>query len=115
MKCTVRASVFQRTIDRAVTIRPLMETTRTSDRAASADNGPLPVPQFPPIAAPVPETLVVPERVVHVRIGAIEIHAAAAPPAAPAAAAPPPPANVSSGESGFDRYARLRSYAAWDR
>ena len=62
---------------------------------------------------PVADTVVVPERVVHVRIGAIEIHGAPAPAFAPAAPAPAP--IVPSGESGFDRYERLRSYAAWER
>jgi len=52
------------------------------------------------------------ERTVHVRIGAIEIHAA--PPApmpvpqAPPAAQPPPPVG-----HGFEEFTRLRSYAPW--
>jgi hypothetical protein len=54
-----------------------------------------------------------PERTIHVRIGAIEIHGndappvTAAPPAAPPSSAPASP--------GFDEFVRLRSYAPWAR
>jgi len=52
------------------------------------------------------------ERVVQVRIGAIEIHAPMPPPAPPAPAAVPLPRAVPRG--GFDDFARLRSYAPWE-
>ena len=55
-----------------------------------------------------------PDRVVHVRIGAIEIHG----PAPAPAVAPPPsrPASprAESSAGAFDRFTRLRSYAPWD-
>jgi hypothetical protein len=54
------------------------------------------------------------ERVVHVRIGAIEIHAAAPNALAAAPLAPPTaPASNPPATSGFDSYDRLRSYAPW--
>jgi hypothetical protein len=66
-------------------------------------------------AAPAaPRTEPMPERTVHVRIGAIEIHAAQPtaaplPPSTPAAVIPQTPA-----AGGFDDFARLRSYAPWE-
>ncbi len=51
-----------------------------------------------------------PERLVHVRIDAIEIHAAVPEPASTRAHAPPPSAAPAGG---FDEFARLRSYAPW--
>jgi hypothetical protein len=66
-------------------------------------------------AAPAaPRTEPTAERTVHVRIGAIEIHAAQPaavplPPSTPAAVAPQTPA-----AGGFDDFARLRSYAPWE-
>jgi hypothetical protein len=51
-----------------------------------------------------------PERVVQVRIGAIEIHAPPPPP--PPMAAPMPRSFPRGG--GFDEFARLRSYAPWE-
>jgi hypothetical protein len=50
------------------------------------------------------------ERVVQVRIGAIEIHA---PPPPPAPMAAPMPRSLPRG-GGFDEFARLRSYAPWE-
>jgi hypothetical protein len=50
------------------------------------------------------------ERPVHVRIGAIEIHAAEPERAAASVPAPPPPIAPAGG---FDEFARLRSYAPW--
>jgi hypothetical protein len=66
----------------------------------------VPAPQRVP-EAPTPES-----RVVHVRIGSIEIHGAA-PAAAPAPSvvAATPVSREPTG--GFDRFARLRSYAHW--
>jgi hypothetical protein len=52
-----------------------------------------------------------PERIVHVRIGAIEIHGTPAP--SLAAPAPSPPATPPS--AGFEEFARLRSHAPWTR
>jgi hypothetical protein len=73
-------------------------------------------PAVAPLAAvaapPAAEEIAVPERIVHVRIGAIEIHGSAAPPSAPAVVPAPPP-SLPAADSGFDRYARLRSYSAW--
>ena len=61
-------------------------------------------PSEPPVKAPPSE-----ERIVQVRIGAIEIHAPAPPPA-PAAI----PMQRSVPRGGFDEFARLRSYAPWE-
>lgn len=72
----------------------------------------------PPVARPIapaaPRMEPMPERTIHVRIGAIEIHAAqpaavALPPSPPAAAVPEVPSTA-----GFDDLARLRSYAPWE-
>jgi hypothetical protein len=64
-----------------------------------------PAPQ--PAKAPPSE-----ERIVQVRIGAIEIHAPAPTPAPPAPAAVPMQRSLP--RSGFDEFARLRSYAPWE-
>jgi hypothetical protein len=92
------------------------DTEASSDRATALmplhrDLPPLtglgPVrPAAPPASAPSEE------RVVQVRIGAIEIHAPPLPPAAapPVAAAMQRPAP----RAGFDDFARLRSYAPWE-
>jgi hypothetical protein len=50
------------------------------------------------------------ERIVHVRIGTIEIQAANTP---PAAAAPPPATSQARAADAFDDFAPLRSYAPW--
>lgn len=60
---------------------------------------------MPPVQAPQSD-----ERVVQVRIGAIEIHA----PPPPAPAAPPAPLQRPVSRGGFDEFARLRSYAPWE-
>jgi len=52
------------------------------------------------------------ERVVHVRIGAVEIHGPVPPP--PPIAAPAIAPTLATTEP-FERFARLRSYASWDR
>lgn len=71
-------------------------------------------PATPPAAPAAPRLEPAAERTIHVRIGAIEIHAAqpaavALPPSPPAAAVPEvPPA------AGFDELAHLRSYAPWE-
>jgi hypothetical protein len=111
-----------RSIDRLITNTQLIEVTRDAGRVI-ADISPSPVPVAPHVEwtapsppvihtePPAPETVALPERVVHVRIGAIEIHGAAAPVAvAPAAPSQPAPLAASS-DTTFDRYARLRSYA----
>lgn len=54
------------------------------------------------------------ERTVHVRIGAIEIHATEPPSSALVATAPAPAAPQASPATGFDDFARLRSYAPWE-
>jgi hypothetical protein len=80
---------------------------------------PLPRPAPAPSAGsqlPMPSPIVEagPERVVHVRIGAIEIHGAPqAPSVVPSMATAPSAAP--SAPIGFDRFTRLRTYASWDR
>jgi hypothetical protein len=53
-------------------------------------------------------------RVVHVRIGAIEIHGATAATAAPVPQTAPPAPSAAHQASGFDAFSRLRSYAPWE-
>jgi len=92
----------------------LLDTTEPTDRTATLTPAsrhlpPLPgqvaVPPVPPPAKVSPPSE---ERVVQVRIGAIEIHAP--PPPTPTAA----PMQLPRG-GGFDEFARLRSYAPWER
>lgn len=68
-------------------------------------------------AATVQRTEPAPERTVHVRIGAIEIHGADAAAqqhsVTATAAAPAPAALPTPSPGGFDEYAALRSYAPW--
>lgn len=52
------------------------------------------------------------ERTVHVRIGAIEIHAPP-PPGTPPQPPPPTPPAVATASRGFEEYARLRRHAPW--
>jgi len=85
-------------------------------------------PEVVPVVLPTPEPVLVsppapsrpatgptdsvPERVVHVRIGAIEIHAAPSagePPSSPI----PAPAPAAVPADGFDDFAGLRNYASW--
>jgi hypothetical protein len=63
-------------------------------------------PAAPPASVPPSE-----ERIVQVRIGAIEIHAPPPPVATPPA---PAPMQRSAPRAGFDEFARLRSYAPWE-
>jgi len=92
---------------------------RTVDGAERAVEVPLTrIEPAPPAQAPAPavvaraEPVAAPERVVHVRIGAIEIHGSEpAPVAAPAAPSAPAPNAQFSG--GFAEFAQLRSYAPW--
>jgi len=100
-----------RGIDRVITHTRIIEPTRDAGRSAIAEPSPLPAPLAAPPEPPAPDTMVMPERVVHVRIGAIEIHGAPPPLAAPPAAPSQPAAVQPSSDGGFDRYARLRSYA----
>jgi hypothetical protein len=69
-------------------------------------------------AAPASRAEPAPERTVHVRIGAIEIHAADAAasqqhPVTAAAGTSAPAALPTPSPTGFDEYAALRSYAPW--
>jgi hypothetical protein len=98
--------VVERLIERAPVGEPRVEVA-----AAPLASAIEPAPTTPPLRS-LPDPA--PERVIQVRIGAIEIHAPqpvapAAPlaPSAPATAPPPPPAG------GFDDFASLRSYAPW--
>ncbi len=83
---------------------PAVLTLEPAPRAAAATAPPRPEP-------PAERTA---ERTVHVRIGAVEIHAA---PPASAPLPPTPPAAVApqaAPAGGFDEFARLRSYAPWE-
>lgn len=91
----------------------IIETVRDVERPTAAIAPPAPVPLAAAIERPAAEPMVTPERVVHVRIGAIEIHGAPAA-AAPPAARPDPATIAPPAEAGFDRFARLRRYAAWE-
>ena len=103
----------ERAIDRVV------ETTRVTERvlepaparatAATLDFRPAPATPSP-TTAPSLAT----DRIVHVRIGAIEIHGAAATPAAPVPAPTAPAPSAALAVVGFDAFTRLRSYAPWD-
>lgn len=70
----------------------------------------VPMPAQAIISAPPEASL--PERIVHVRIGAVEIHAA---PSAEMQAAPAAPAAVAQPSVGFDEFVRLRTYEPWQR
>jgi hypothetical protein len=100
-----------RSIERVISHTRIIETTGDSGRSAIADPSPTPAPLASQVEPPAPETVLLPERVVHVRIGAIEIHGAPAPMAAPPAPPSQPASMPPSSDAGFDRYMRLRSYA----
>jgi hypothetical protein len=101
----VLAAAPAQTIARPVsTVRP----------AISVRPAPVPAPGGAAMGAHAQDAAPSPERVVHVRIGTIEIHddkpaPAALPPSPPAAAGALTPAG-----GDFDRFARLRSYAPWE-
>jgi len=103
-------------IERVIDTHILEPATEAGSRPAIVAISPAPSANAAPLdrtTAAVNEPL---ERVVHVRIGAIEIHGAPAP--LPAASAPPSAVAVdpvAALETGFDRFARLRSHAPWDR
>jgi hypothetical protein len=87
-----------------------------------SDDAPAPVvvtiqpAEHPVVPAPASHAEPAPERIVHVRIGAIEIHgadAASRTPASVAPAATAPAAVFASAPGGFDDFAALRSYAPW--
>jgi hypothetical protein len=86
-------------IDHTVTMTP---ASRHQPTLPGLDS----VPPVPPPAKVSPPSQ---ERVVQVRIGAIEIHAPPPPPPMPA----PIPRSVPRG-GGFDEFARLRSYTPWE-
>jgi hypothetical protein len=94
---------------------PADETPSTHDltRAAAIAVAAIAPPVTSGAQSPARHDPSTPERVVRVRIGTIEIHgerpaAATIPVAAPVAAAAAP------APSGFERFARLRSYAPWE-
>ena len=68
----------------------------------------VPAPASATIPAPAEASM--PERIVHVRIGAVEIHAA---PSAEMQAAPGAPVAVAQPSAGFDEFVRLRTYEPW--
>jgi hypothetical protein len=72
-----------------------------------------PMPLAAPVRVAAAHAESAPERVVYVRIGAIEIHAAA--PAAPLPSAPMPVRHdtVDAPPDNFDDFVRLRTYAPW--
>jgi hypothetical protein len=103
--------------------RAIETRTETVVRPASAD---APVPVVVTIepaeravtAAPASRAEPAPERTVHVRIGAIEIHGADVTasqqhPVTAAAGTSAPAALPTPSPTGFDEYAALRSYAPW--
>ena len=112
----VRSPQLAHMIDRVFTetrvVEPVPSLSVTTP-GTSAAAAVLPAPTAPAAAAARGADTPV-ERVVQVRIGAIEIHGAA--PAVPAAPASPPAANASqlSAPGDFDRYTALRSYAPWE-
>ena len=69
--------------------------------APTQSQSPLPAAQQPPAT----------DRVVEVRIGAVEIHAAS--PSEPPQQAVPAPARAERPPTGFDEFVRLRTYAPW--
>jgi hypothetical protein len=91
-------------------IPPADERTRPEAPPTVASVEPAPARTPPRAAKDAAREEPDPERPVHVRIGAIEIHAAASEPASTSAPAPPPPTTP---PGGFDEFARLRSYAPW--
>jgi hypothetical protein len=113
----VAASFLQpaHTVERVVRETRLVEPMRSPSLTAPAisrDSGALSPSAAARVAPPVRDAEAPVERVVQVRIGAIEIHGAeSAPPAAPVSpAAATAPLLSSPGD--FDRYAALRTYAA---
>ncbi len=95
------------------TVRELTQRFERIIEPAAAVIPPAALPLAPaamPVTQRVPEMSAAENRIVQVRIGAIEIHAATAPAPAPVAAATA--SRVASG--GFERFTRLRSYAQWE-
>jgi hypothetical protein len=92
----------------------IVERTIESVSLPSTDTRFAAIEPAPPIAAPALTRIEVPpNRTVHVRIGAIEIHGVA-----PAAAMPAPMAVAAHASSppqvqGFGEFVHLRSYAQW--
>lgn len=102
----VDSRIIERVIERATSDAPEAIVVRIQP---AETRGAIP-------AAPLVQST--PERIVHVRIGAIEIHGANVDPGAQPSAATAPsvsatPASAASPAGGFDDYAALRSYAPW--
>ena len=100
-----------RTAQAAPAPEPRTPTATTSDEPLTAEPPPVLVQPKPPEPAPELAQAAAPQPT-EIRIGTIEIRAAAPPPAPPPAA--PPPVYVTRDaepQSGFDDYARVRSYA----
>lgn len=100
-----------RTAQAAPAPEPRTPTATTSDEPLTAEPPPVLVQPKPPEPAPELAQAATPQPT-EIHIGTIEIRAAAPPPAPPPAA--PPPVYVTRDaepQSGFDDYARVRSYA----
>ena len=96
------ASILERTVETEVQTQVVSARERAHAELTPATPSRPPTPLESPI-----------ERIVHVRIGTVEIQAAPrteSPPPAPAPIATSPETS-----SGFDSFARLRSYAQWQR
>ena len=107
MRETVRVETRIIERDSPAAVEIVNEAAVVTIAPATAEQTPLPRAR---IEQPSPA----PERTVHVRIGAIEIHGAApmlAIPTASPVASPAQNGKVFAG--GFDSFARLRSYAPW--
>jgi ribonuclease E len=96
-----RAHVIERVLERAAAAEVIVPSSSIQP----------PPPHV--VQARVQEPTTAESRVVHVRIGSIEIHGAP-PAAAPPPAAAAPPTTRSTYVGGFDGFARLRSYAPWE-
>ena len=101
-------------IETRVIERDVPTASEIASNAAVVTIAPAATEQPPVRGARIEQPSPAPERTVHVRIGAIEIHGAA--PAAATAPASPvavPARNGHAAADSFDNFARLRSYAPW--
>jgi hypothetical protein len=92
-------------------IERTVETRATETRIATVTIEPLRSAPSAAVASGPPDPPV--ERIVHVRIGSIEIQGPPTAAGQPAAPNPAPPSSAATPPAGFDEFARLRSYAPW--